>query len=482
MHQHHLLLPTLFAALALGACEPEQGVTPLARPAFALTGFVTAQGPQARLVNGIAGDLIPIATVGDTMPGSAELLAPIPDGIGAYRGGGAAFNVMMNHELEGVATTSGGTAFPFARVSRFSIDPRTLQIVDHSYVVNGTEGYQRLCSAAWVDALEGFPGGYFFTGEEVADGLQLAIDRKGRLFELPWVGLYNHENQISIPGFPGHVVVLNFDDNGGSGTGILASKSELYMYVGRDANDVLRGTGQLYVFASNGVEHPGQLTAGQSITGHWIAVPDTSARNAAKLEQFVDANGAFPFVRVEDGFYDKRPGSEPAVYFYDTGRQNIKDASGNPWDPWGSIYRLAFNDVHDPTGGTATLTLLARSTGPANGWASPDNGDMNSAGVLMLQEDPANSPWNRRPAIFRFQVAANGSLVDPHGTKVVETQEPTDPGNEAIVTGWETSGIVDASEWFGPNTWLFDVQAHGKPVANLGLTGENGQLLFLRLR
>ncbi len=48
------------------------------------------------------------------------------------------------------------------------------------------------------------------------------------------------------------------------------------------------------------------------------------------------------------------------------------------------------------------------------------------------------------------------------------------------VAAWETSGIIDTSTIFGPDTWLFDVQAHGPTVPpNAASQGEDGQLLLL---
>lgn len=42
-------------------------------------------------------------------------------------------------------------------------------------VINGSEGYKRLCSAFLVEGY-GFEHPVFFTNEEVEDGLVLAID------------------------------------------------------------------------------------------------------------------------------------------------------------------------------------------------------------------------------------------------------------------------------------------------------------------
>jgi hypothetical protein len=44
---------------------------------------------------------------------------------------------------------------------------------------------------------------------------------------------------------------------------------------------------------------------------------------------------------------------------------------------------------------------------------------------------------------------------------------------------WETSGIIDASDFFGKNSWLFVVQAHGPSLAPVPRTVEDGQLLIM---
>ena len=59
--------------------------------------------------------------------------------------------------------------------------------------------------------------------------------------------------------------------------------------------------------------------------------------------------------------------------------------------------------------------------------------------------------------------------------------------NEPLGTCWESSGIIDASEWLGNGTWVFDVQAHTLPFSyqdgatTVNVSREGGQLLYLRL-
>ncbi|MCA9738833.1 MAG: hypothetical protein KC645_14480 [Gemmatimonadetes bacterium] len=478
--QRNTVLPVLAASALLAvACDTPDptGQAPdalLTATANVTAAFLTSAPAQAELLT--SGTLTPLATAGDFMPGGEQLVG-IPDGIGVW-GNSSELNMYLNHEISGAA-----------RVSRFTIDPNALGIVDHAYTLDGSEGYSRLCSAEWVDDSDGFRGGYFFTGEEGSDGVQLAIDRNGAVTELPWLGLYAHENQISVRGFRYHTVVLNFDDNGGSGVGRAGARSELYMYVGRSSDDVLNGTGQLYVFAAKDRSlYPNDLVVNQPIEGTWVKVPAGIATDPAALEAFNDLPDvqAFPFIRLEDGFYDKRRGLGPRAYFFDTGRQNITDPDdGTPIDPWGSMYRIDYQNWKDPVKGGVTLTLIGRSDGPATGWASPDNGDMNAAGEVMLQEDPANGPWEptagaRPPAIWKLQLNTQGELVDPIGTKIAQVSGgDCSPGASDC---WETSGIVDASQWFGAGAWIFDVQAHGQAVPACPECVEDGQLLLMKLQ
>jgi len=211
----------------------------------------------------------------------------------------------------------------------------------------------------------------------------------------------------------------------------------------------------------------------QQVDGRFVEIPDAASLSAAELQAAAEARGAFRFARLEDGDYDRAtgPGGLPALYFVDTGAADVP-SGGPPWDPYGSIYWMQFS-TSDPT--IVRMTLMARSSGPAAGWASPDN-VATSARSLMVQEDPAHPAWARAPRIWRFTLAASRP-TDPRA--VAELLNP-----ECVLGGstcWESSGIVDASEWMGEGTWLFDVQAHTRPEPRLGIAREAGQLLRLRV-
>jgi hypothetical protein len=461
----------LAAGTSLGLAGCDAGSTPIA-PTPAAERAVsnrTAQPAQAMLIAGVTGKLLPLLTVGDTLPTGA-LWAPIPDGLGGYASGNDLI-LYSNHELtsSGVKDFNGATQFPNARVSRLVIDRATLTVKDATYVVNGTEGYQRLCSATWVGAKEGFPSGYFFTGEEqtggVHDGIQLAVGTDGAVHELPWIGRFSHENLTAVP-YRNKVIVFGTDDTSGA--------SELYMYVGDSESDIINGTGKLYVFKGRSVTRSGDLKVGDDVRGDWVEVLNPASLSSSALQTAVNGLGAFAFIRLEDSDYDHRPGAKPALYFVDTGAGVL--CGSVPCDPYGSIYRLDVNPT-DPTG-PARLHLLARSQGAQSGWSSPDN---IAAGTksLMVNEDPANATFagQRAPQVWQFGYTKTGITA---GKAVIELDNAT--CDDVAGTCWESTGIIDASAWFGPGAWLFNVQAHTLPSPLGNLTKENGQLLLARIQ
>ncbi|HET7233315.1 MAG TPA: alkaline phosphatase PhoX [Longimicrobium sp.] len=455
----------LMAAAALvavlPACTGDGGIDPVPPD----PGYRTSQPAMAVGLGGAA--VQPILSVGDTVPGGL-VWAPLPDGLGGYAEGGQVV-LFSNHEIGsgGVLGTDGSAKFAYARVSRLVLDRASVTVLGGSLAVDPSAGYRSLCSATFVDAVVGFPGGWFLAGEEVfgsgKDGMQLAVSKTGQVVEMPWMGRFAHENTVAIPGFSGgRVVLAGLDDSRG--------RSELYLYVAASEGAVIGGQGTLYVLASAQAANVGQLAVGQAIDARFVAVPNAASLSSAQLQAAVDALGALKFVGVEDGDYDRRGGT-PALYFVDTGSATVPSAAA-PWDPYGSIYRLELQAA-DPT--QARLILLARSQGPATGWASPDNVGT-SAKSLMVQEDPSHADWARAPQILRFPLAAGGGLGAPQPVAQLTNPECRYTSG----TCWESSGIVDASAWFGEGAWLFDIQAHGRPEPRLGLASESGQLLMLR--
>ena len=79
------------------------------------------------------------------------------------------------------------------------------------------------------------------------------------------------------------------------------------------------------------------------------------------------------------------------------------------------------------------------------------------------------------------------------GSETLTAVAALDPSDAAIAKAggpgvWESSGVVDVSEFFGPGMWLVNVQAHETKIRQQGLdlkvdsgVGERGQLLLVKI-
>jgi hypothetical protein len=92
----------------------------------------------------------------------------------------------------------------------------------------------------------------------------------------------------------------------------------------------------------------------------------------------------------------------------------------------------------------------------------------------------------RDGSIWRFNIVTKRKPDRPIGVRAstaTRIAELDPPGRDGVAVGpgiWETSGIIDASELFGKNWWLSDVQAHGPTAAPAPGTVEDGQLFLLK--
>jgi len=114
-----------------------------------------------------------------------------------------------------------------------------------------------------------------------------------------------------------------------------------------------------------------------------------------------------------------------------------------------------------------SFSILADGDAPGSSvfvpFRHPDNMDA-SSNSLMVQEDDNNAKiWRRDAATGTWSAIA--TVLDPNG---------------------ESSGIVDASQWFGAGSWLLNVQGHSSNVdeavvGGVTLKRESGQLLLLNV-
>jgi hypothetical protein len=440
----------------------------------------------------------------------------LPDGIGIVPGSARrTIDVYVNHEESHVPF--GGLAdFVDASVTRLTINTATRKIIDGSVAIPSSAGFIRFCSSFMAGPAEGFDRYVLFTNEESDDdlavpagapygpdpaitpnreaGYVVSLDvASGAYATLPGAGRANHENFVVVPGGWDGAIALTGDDT------FAAPSSQLYQYAAASPDDMVADQGHLLAFRVtatqngpvdptdpfNGANDYGDIVVGDDWQGEFIPVPDdvadgtTSAVPQAGLEAWSNENNVFQFIRVEDITYDKNQPN--VVYFADTGERRAianpatgrlmrgSSSTNGPY-PNGRIFRLVL-DPSDPSHVLSFSILLDNDLGGYNNldvMHQPDNVDT-STKSLMVQEDTAQAPNSR---IWRYDFAT-------------QTWSVVASVNDAA---WESSGVVNASDWFGPGAWLVDVQAHNvfvtqdtTTVPGVTLKMEGGQLLLLRL-
>ena len=337
-----------FACAVLAMATAVSGTTAIAA---GNGGFKTGQ--PSMLAGVKAGvQITPLLTVGDVFGDSGFRFESIPDGISLRTRGNGRVDVYVNHETSKVpfpfntatpTAANGESDFDNSQVSALILNKSSAGVLDGSFAIPSSGGFQRFCSNYLATSKEGFDRDILFTNEESPDyvfrqedswpppmgdpdeeenGVVLALDVKSRQYHVIYgMGRHNHENNVAIPGFE-DLVVLSGDDTFTSGplTGVPAppagtpaisgpvyAQSQLYSYIASDTDSLLADEGDLWAFVA---DDPDPLDANDyndyydfapgstdSVTGHFIRVPKAIAtgKNADGSEvKAVDFNYPLP--------------------------------------------------------------------------------------------------------------------------------------------------------------------------------------------
>jgi len=457
----------------------------------------------------------PLLSVGDRVPETSNSslsyqMVGFPDGLGAHQNEDGTITLYMNHEFLNTVLSEPRVGQPQHRgalVSKFTLDEngevlsgeRAYDLVYHentlvgpaAQVDNSTPAFARFCSGSLAGREAGFDRPIYLTNEEENSsntfdgkgGLTVAIFDK-EAHALPKLGHFSKENNLVLPHNGHQTVIMSLED------GPSTADSQLYMYVGEkdhrpDASVLARNgldTGKLYVFVSTtpGKNDEHSFKTG-SITGRWVEIPNAENLTDVELEAFSDAVGAFGFVRIEDGAFSK--GSKKDFFFVTTGGNA---AAGNNL---GRLYQLQMQHFDPSFPAELKVVYNADQIIVAGGdiAISPDNIDL-SEDFLMINEDGHSTSRlvmakkGRDGSIWRFELKKHLGHTSVDVSTATRVAELNPPGRDGIPVGpgvWESSGIIDASELLGEDTWLTDVQAHIPTAAPAPNTVEDGQLLLL---
>jgi hypothetical protein len=453
-----------------------------------------------------------IVSSGENVDGT--LFEGLPDGVGIRPGPDRnTIDVYVAHEQTTVPFF-GSADFVDASVTKWTLNtkgPDRGSVLAADVAISSDSGYLRFCSASMAGPAEGFDDYVFFTGEETNDvvdidpgqpfspdpavapqrqaGYAVAFNTATGVYDhITGMGRLNHENTIALPGYD-DIVLITTDDT------FSGPSAQLYMYLAADQDAMFADEGSLWAFqvtaTDGGPVDPSDpfndandyldLRPGDDWQGRFIPVPDDVADGTLPdvapqqgLEDWSNDNNVFQFIRLEDLVYDKNDPN--VVYLADTGRDRVvpdpttgrlvRGPSGTQgFTDNGSVFKLVF-DPNDPTK-VVSFSVLAQGDDDTQGayvpFVSPDNVET-SKKSLMVQEDTDNAKiWQYDMSKDAWRIVA--TVTDPDG---------------------ESSGIVDASQWFGQGTWLLTVQGHGVNVAEEVIDGitykrESGQLLLLKV-
>jgi hypothetical protein len=479
------------------------------------------------------GSVKPIISVGDTLANGYRFEA-IPDGIALLGNGQGTVDVFVNHETSlvpfpftgNVATCTATTCFSDfdnSQVSRIRLHQSSAGVLSGELAIESDLNYQRFCSSFMATSEHGFRRATLLTNEEATDfvsppplaawpadpanqrqaGLVVALDaRNGKTYEIPGLGRLNHENTVVVPGGWSEIVALTGDDT------FSAPSSQMYLYSAASDDAFLADQGSLWAFRAtskngvavtpadpfNGANDYGDIGLGDTIRGEFIPVPRAVALgNQTDLESWSNANNVFQFIRIEDIAYDES--NARIVYFADTGEPRAipsattgrlarGSSSTTGSYPNGRIFKMVLDAANPRIVDSLTILVNADLGGynNANALHNPDNIGT-SEGSLMIQEDPGSHNGQRtafpnatNARVWRYDLET-GVLAPV--AEVDQSLTPATPkGN------WESSGIVDASAYFGPGAWLLDVQAHSlfveSEVRNVTVGTASGPITFKR--
>ena len=325
-----------FLTCAALAAALAASVTAAAPASDNSSGFKTEQ-PSMLTAARTGVEVTPLLTVGDVLSSGYRFEA-IPDGISVRTRGQGRVDLFVNHETSKVPFPYNATAptaangendFDNAQVSRLILNQQSAGVLNGSFVIESSSGYQRFCSNYLATEKEGFDREIFFTNEESPDyvyrqeaswpptpgspeeeeaGLVVALDvRTGKHHPIYGMGRHNHENNVPIPGY-GHPVVFSGDDTFTSGpltdplntsAKLAPAQSQLYSYIAPGTDELLADEGDLWAFVSDtpGVRNYYDVAPGSGtvVSGHFVKVPkDIATGKNADGSELKAADKGYP--------------------------------------------------------------------------------------------------------------------------------------------------------------------------------------------
>lgn len=474
-------------------------------------GFTGPQSSQTPYIVPTASgwDVTSLITVGDMAKVAPYTMVGIPDGMGAVAGKFAVngdyvadkayLTLFLNHEIRpglGAVRAHGQNG---AFVSQWTMHLNSLQMKTGEDLVRrvltwnngafadttGVTAFNRFCSGDFPgmrafynpSTHKGFKGLVFMNGEEAGNEGRafahvLSGEDKGTSYELPYLGKFSWENSVAHPDAGDKTIVIGLDDS---------SPGQVYVYVGdkQSYGNPVERAGLMYgklfgIKVTNGGGNYGNgpvlLENAGAVNGSF-SLHDMSAYSTgpgAVLQAQSVSAGITEFARPEDGHWDTK---NPNVFYWVTTGRSGQSAR---------LYKLTFDSIANPTGGTIELVVDSASLMGTDGQVarSFDNITVDGDGNVIIQEDPGNSDyiaktWKIDPVTKQaVQIFESDRARFVAGSPAFLTQ---DEENSGVI---EVTNIVRHAHWYEPGRryYLGNTQAHYSIPGELV---EGGQLYLM---
>ena len=484
-------------------------------------GFRNISGPNTLVPPYVVGSSSAVTvqsllTTGDAGVGGYNMTG-IPDALATWKISSRSAVLLMNHELssdKGIVRAHGQKG---SFVSRWVLnnDGKLISggdLIKSVKYWNGSEwssapaagdaaAFNRFCSGSLatpgqlrhsttvngVLSRYGVSDPIYFANEEAGDNSRVfgVNVNTGEAMELPALGRASWENVTVASGTGVKTVTIGNEDGA-------VNQSQVWLYSGTKKSSGnfaeragLTG-GNTYVVRINDVNGDrlasdtafrAAYSRGEAAPFTVASIDTTKSGTAQNTEAGLVGTG---LSRVEDGHFDP---NNPNVYYFLTTAGGTSNSAGLSS---GGLWKMVFNDVSNPqAGGTITLLLDSTSLPRYNGGTGlamnmPDNLVVDGKGNILIQEDPGNNAVISRIFAYRISDGAFAEIARFDANRFT-------PGAPQFITqDEESSGIIDASDLLGDNTFLFDAQVHSAAELKAG-TGkgtveelvEGGQLLRL---
>jgi len=403
--------------------------------------------------------MYPLISSDDKLPESPGFIyGGQPDGAGIMKNpNGEGFIMITNHEI-------------LQSVSRVYLD-KNFKPVQGEYIVDGTGGQWRLCSATLATPDEhGFGPTFLTAGESGVESMIHAInplgavsDKSNRSRTLPALGHCSAENAVPLPkaAYSGKTAIFIGEDESGAAN----SMGQVNLYLSNTVGDLQNG--KLYMLRRTNLNiTETDMEVGKSYDVEFVEYDGVSASTTgAQLTAQTISKSAIQFARVEDLDYGK--GSAEAnrnLYFTSTGvSQADKITAVTGLTMWGRVYKLELDAV-SPLKGKLT-PLIDGVENPGNSIVNPDNLCV-TKNFVYIQEDGdsyyANNKHDGR--IWQFNLATKALKpvleMDHRRTDAVFNAK-YNPANDIRLSSWEYGAMLDISDLTGiPDSFSINIHSH----------------------